>query len=135
MLKSYEELKKLWACNATADFGYDEADSVFVPEEGKKAISESYDFAMEQLNNFMEKRTEAAAQRVADSEKEVAAAQAAFDNEVKLAQMGYANNVQAAQRDLALAKEQQKKALDEQRKAQKQQAQIRRILQNPVWQL
>lgn len=100
-----------------------------IPEEGKQAISESYDFAMEQLNNFMEKRTEAAAQRVADSEKEVAAAQAAFDNEVKLAQMGYANNVQAAQRDLALAKEQQKKALDEQRKAQKQQAQIQSLQQ------
>lgn len=100
-----------------------------IPEEGKQAISESYDFAMEQLNDFMAKRTELAAQRVADSEKEVATAQAAFDNEVKLAQMGYANNVQAAQKELQLAKENNKKAIEEQRKAQKQQAQIQSLQQ------
>lgn len=125
------KIKKIDADIEQAETGqpFWEKIGINIPEEGKEAISESYDFAMEQLNNFMEKRTEAASQRVADSEREVAAAQAAFDNEVKLAQMGYANNVQEAQRDLALAKEQQKKALDEQRKAQKQQAQIQSLQQ------
>lgn len=125
------KIKKIDADIEQAESGqpFWEKIGINIPEEGKKAISESYDFAMEQLNAFMEKRTEAAAQRVADSEREVAAAQAAFDNEVKLAQMGYANNVQEAQRDLQLAKDQQKKALDEQRKAQKQQAQIQSLQQ------
>ena len=125
------KIKKIDADIEQAETGqpFWEKIGINIPEEGKEAISESYDFAMEQLNNFMEKRTEAAAQRVADSEREVAAAQAAFDNEVKLAQMGYANNVQEAQRDLQLAKDQQKKALDEQRKAQRQQAQIQSLQQ------
>lgn len=109
-------------------FGKDEAGERKA-EAFKESLSDSVEFAMEQLQNFLDYRVELADKAVENAEKEVDAAQSALEAERQARANGYASNVQQAQKELALAKKNQDKALKEQEKAQKQQQALQTVQQ------
>lgn len=98
-------------------------------DKQKEAISTSISFAKEQLNSFFEAKLQIADAAVAASDKEVEATQRRLDAELEARANGYANNVTMAQKELDAARKNQQKALQEQRKAQKQQAAIQALEQ------
>lgn len=98
-------------------------------DDQKEAISESVNFALEQLNNILAAKVAAAEQAVAAADKEVEASQRRVDAEIEARNNGYASNVVMAQKELDNAKRTQEKALKEQQKAQKQQEAIQTLQQ------
>lgn len=98
-------------------------------DDQKEAISTSVEFAIEQLNSFLEAKVQAAEAAVSAADQEVDASQRRLDAELEARANGYANNVAMAQKELDVAKKNQEKALKEQQKAQKAQAAIQTIQQ------
>lgn len=98
-------------------------------EAFKQSISDAYQFAIGQVQAYMDKRVEMAQQQVEQANTEVQVAQQALTAEIEAKNAGYASNVELARKELAMAKENQKKALDEQAKAQKQQLAMQTITQ------
>lgn len=98
-------------------------------DKQKEAINTSVSFAIDQLNQFLAARVEAANAAVDAANKEVDSAQNALDEELEARANGYANNVLMAQKELELAKKNQEKALKEQEKAQKAQAAVQTVMQ------
>lgn len=98
-------------------------------DDQKEAISTSVSFAIEQLNDFLDAKVQAADAAVSAADKEVDASQRRLDAELEARANGYANNVAMAQKELDVAKKNQEKALKEQQKAQKAQAAIQTIQQ------
>jgi hypothetical protein len=98
-------------------------------DDQKEAISTSVSFAIEQLNNFLDAKVQAADAAVSAADKEVDASQRRLDAELEARANGYANNVAMAQKELDVAKKNQEKALKEQQKAQKAQQAIQTIQQ------
>lgn len=98
-------------------------------DDQKEAISTSVNFAIEQLNSFLDAKVQAANAAVSAADKEVDASQRRLDAELEARANGYANNVAMAQKELDQAKKNQEKALKEQQKAQKAQQAIQTIQQ------
>lgn len=98
-------------------------------EAFKQSMSDAYQFAISQVQAYMDKRVEMAQQQVEQANTEVQVAQQALTAEIEAKNAGYASNVELARKELAMAKENQKKALDEQAKAQKQQLAMQTITQ------
>lgn len=98
-------------------------------DDQKEAISTSVNFAIEQLNSFLDAKVQTADAAVSAADKEVDASQRRLDAELEARANGYANNVTMAQKELDVAKKNQEKALKEQQKAQKAQAAIQTIQQ------
>lgn len=98
-------------------------------DEQKESIATSTDFAMGQLQNFLQAKVEAAQAAVDAANVEVDASQKKLDAEIEARNQGYASNVAGAQKDLELAKKNQEKALKEQEKAQKAQKAIETLQQ------
>lgn len=98
-------------------------------DDQKEAISTSVEFAIEQLNSFLDAKVQAAEAAVSAADQEVDASQRRLDAELEARANGYANNVAMAQKELDVAKKNQEKALKEQQKAQKAQAAIQTIQQ------
>ena len=98
-------------------------------DDKKKAISESFDFATEQLNAYLDAWVKAAQKKVELANQEVESAQKALDAEREARANGYASNVEYAQKELDNAKQNQQKALKEQERAQKAQEQIATVQQ------
>lgn len=98
-------------------------------EAFKQSMSDAYQFAISQVQAYMDKRVEMAQQQVQQANTEVQVAQQALTAEIEAKNAGYASNVELARKELAMAKENQKKALDEQAKAQKQQLAMQTITQ------
>ena len=98
-------------------------------DEKKEAISESTQFAINNVNAFLQSKIDAAQASVDAANQEASAAQSRVDAEIEARNNGYASNVAAAQKELALAKKNQEQALKEQEKAQKAQAAIQVIQQ------
>ena len=98
-------------------------------EKFKQSMSDAYQFAISQVQAYMDKRVEMAQQQVEQANTEVQVAQQALTAEIEAKNAGYASNVEMARKELAMAKENQKKALDEQAKAQKQQLAMQTITQ------
>lgn len=98
-------------------------------EAFKQSMSDAYQFAISQVQAYMDKRVEMAQQQVEQANTEVQVAQQALTAEIEAKNAGYASNVEMARKELAMAKENQKKALDEQAKAQKQQLAMQTITQ------
>lgn len=98
-------------------------------DDQKEAISTSVNFAIEQLNSFLDAKVQAADAAVSAADKEVDASQRRLDAELEARANGYANNVAMAQKELDQAKKNQEKALKEQQKAQKAQQAIQAIQQ------
>lgn len=98
-------------------------------DDQKKAISESFEFATEQLNAYLDAWVKAAEKKVELANQEVESAQKALDAEREARANGYASNVEYAQKELDNAKQNQQKALKEQERAQKAQEQIATVQQ------
>lgn len=98
-------------------------------DDKKAAISDSMQYALDALNTWMQARVEAANQAVENINKEVDAAQRAYELELQAKANGYAADVETAKKELELQKENQKKALEQQRQAQKEQAAIQSLQQ------
>lgn len=98
-------------------------------DDQKEAISTSVEFAIEQLNSFLDAKVQAAEAAVSAADQEVDASQRRLDAELEARANGYANNVAMAQKELDMTKKNQEKALKEQQKAQKAQAAIQTIQQ------
>lgn len=98
-------------------------------DDQKKAISESFEFATEQLNAYLDAWVKAAEKKVELANQEVEGAQKALDAEREARANGYASNVEYAQKELDNAKQNQQKALKEQERAQKAQEQLAAVQQ------
>lgn len=98
-------------------------------DDKKKAITDSFDFALEQLDAYMDAWVQAAERKVELANKEVESAQQALDAEREARANGYASNVAYAQKELDNAKANQQKALKEQERAQKAQQQMATVQQ------
>lgn len=95
----------------------------------KTAVSTSTQYAMDALNQLTQARLQAAEAAVQAANTEVEAAQSRVDAEIEARNNGYANNVITAQKELDLARKNQRKALQEQAKAQRQQEAINALSQ------
>ena len=98
-------------------------------DDQKAAITQSFDFAIEQLNSYLDSWVKAADKKVELANKEVDSAKAALNAELEARANGYASNVEYAQKELENAKQNQQKALKEQEKAQKAQQAIATVQQ------
>lgn len=105
------------------------AELLGITDEEMGVLNDAFSFAKQQLDEFMQKRVEAANQAVQRSDNEVQAAQAAIQAELEAANLGYASNVERAKKELRLAQDNQKKALEQQRQAQRAQQQIQAATQ------
>ena len=88
------------------------------------ALNSVFDQAKEALNSWMDARKAAADQAKELADDEVSAAENALNREIELRNQGYANNVALRERELADAKERQKKALEMQQKAKEEELAI-----------
>lgn len=95
----------------------------------KDAINESLDFAVQQLDSFMQSRVQAADKAKAAADSEIADAQRRLDAEVEARNAGYASEVETARKELETARQNQEKAIKQQQKAQRQQAALQSIQQ------
>jgi hypothetical protein len=98
-------------------------------DDKKAAISSSFDFAIEQVNSYIDSWVKAAEAKAALAEQEVDAAQKVLDAEMEARANGYANDVEYAQKELENAKANQQKALKEQERAQRAQQRMATITQ------
>lgn len=98
-------------------------------DDQKKAINDSFNFAIEQLNAYMDAWVQAAEKKVAMAEKDVDNAQKVLDAEREARANGYASNVEYAAKELENAKQNQQKALREQERAQKAQQALATVQQ------
>lgn len=98
------------------------------PEE-QQAIEQSIGYVMSALEEVADAQVALAEKVVEAREKEVESAKSALDAELEARANGYANNVDMARRELEEKKKLQRDALNEQRKAQKQQAAIQTLEQ------
>lgn len=98
-------------------------------DEGKKAIQSSLSFAKQQLNEFLQARTELANVAVQKAQDETDAARQALEAEKELQSQGLKNDVENAKKRLSFAVETERKAQAEQEKAAKQQRAIQTIQQ------
>lgn len=80
------------------------------------ALNSVFDQAKEALNSWMDARKAAADQAKELADDEVSAAENALNREIELRNQGYANDVALREKELADAKAQQKKAVEEQKK-------------------
>ena len=98
-------------------------------ENLKEAINTSLQFAMDSLNQYMEAYVAAAEKKAELAGQEVDRAQRTLQMEMEARNAGYANNVEQARKELALARQTEQKALEDQKRAQKQQMAIQAIQQ------
>lgn len=91
-----------------------------VTDNEKDAIKSSFDFARQQMLDFLSFRTEIANRNVANADREVQAAQSALDNQITLQAAGLANTVVSRQKDLDDAKKRRDEALKQQERAARQ---------------
>jgi hypothetical protein len=95
----------------------------------KQALNDSFSFAKQQLDEYVQKRAEVAAQNVELSNNEVSSAENALQREIDNRNAGYAHNTQTAEKELKDAKRRQAQAIAEQRKAQREQEKIQTLQQ------
>jgi hypothetical protein len=90
-------------------------------ENEQKAVDTALDAAKKNLSDYVAAVEKAAAARVAASDRAVSAAENEYNRQVELQSQGLANTADTAQRELQIAQENQQKALEAQRRAQRQQ--------------
>jgi hypothetical protein len=93
------------------------------------ALNSVFDQAKEALNSWMDARKAAADQAKELADDEVSAAENALNREIELRNQGYANDVALREKELADAKEMQRKAAEEQEKLAKEQILLDAALQ------
>jgi len=93
------------------------------------ALNSAFDQAKAALNSWMDARKAAADQAKELADDEVSSAEQALNREIELRNQGYANDVALREKELADAKEQQKKALEMQQKAKTEELAINTALE------
>lgn len=93
------------------------------------ALNSVFDQAKAALNSWMDARKAAADQAKELADDEVSAAENALNREIELRNQGYANDVALREKELADAKAQQKKAVEEQKKIAQEQILIDAAMQ------
>lgn len=103
-------------------------DKMGLSGEGLQKVKDNFKIAINEIKEifkgFAEERIEQANLIVEQADREVEASENQLNRQIELQQQGYASNVDEARRQLGLAKDTQKKAIDEQKKAQKLKEQI-----------
>lgn len=92
--------------------------------EQEKAIVDGYDFIKGQLLELQDFKIQTAQRNIEAADNEVEAAENALNREIEARNANQANNVETAQRDLAAAKANQAKAIEQERKAQRDKQRI-----------
>ena len=87
-------------------------------EKQQSALDTALGSVKESLSSLADSWNKAAEAAVKAADEQVAAAQKVLDAEIEARNAGYANNVAMAQKELQMAEENRKKALQEQQKAQ-----------------
>ncbi len=90
-------------------------------DEQKKGLDTSLSYAQEALDNFMQGWAEAADKKRQLADAEVERAKNVLEVEMEARANGYANDVDMARKELELAKKNQQKAIEQQKKAQRAQ--------------
>ena len=98
-------------------------------EEKKEALDTAFSYATEQLTQYIDAWVQAAEQKRQIADSDVERAKSVVDTEIEARNKGYASNVVEAQRELELARNTQRKAIENERKAQRAQAAIQTIEQ------
>lgn len=98
-------------------------------EDQISAIKETWGEAKNIVTEYVDERVRLSEMAVEASDREVDQAQDNLSNQIALAEQGFASNVELAQKELEAAKVTQDKALEEQRRAQRQQAAIQTLEQ------
>lgn len=106
-----------------------DAMGINLDDDKKQAISESVSFALEQMSSILDAEIEMAQQAVDAANERVTAAQSALDAEMQAKANGLAYSQTEAEKRLEMEKQNQAKAIAEQKKAQKQKAQIETLQQ------
>lgn len=100
-----------------------------VTDEDKEMLNESIGYAKQALTDYYDYKLQLTQQSLDMANQEVEAAQNALNAERQARAAGYANNVQMAEKELAAAKQQQRKLLKQQQETQKQQQKIQALEQ------
>ena len=98
-------------------------------DDQKEALNESFEYAKQALTQFYDYKLQLAQRGVEQANLEVEAAQNALNSEREARAAGYANNVAMAEKELAAAKQNQRKALKQEQDAQKAQQKIATVEQ------
>lgn len=98
-------------------------------EQMKEGLEDAANYTLEILSTVTEARVKMAEEAVKAADKQVEAAQKTLETEREAAANGYANNQEMAQKELEAAKENQRKAIAQQKKTQKQQQVIDTLTQ------
>lgn len=98
-------------------------------DEDKELMNESFGYAKQALTDFYDYKLQLVQQSLDMANKEVEAAQNTLNAERQARAAGYANNVAMAEKELAAAKQQQRKILKQQQDTQKAQQKIQAIEQ------
>lgn len=103
-------------------------DKMGLSGEGLKKVKDNLKIAVNEVKKifqqFADERIAQADLVLEQSERETEAAENDLNRQIELQQQGYASNVEGAQRNLDLAKETEKKAIEEKKKAQRLKEQI-----------
>lgn len=93
-------------------------------DKKKRLLDQSLSYAMSNLNEFMSAYVQAADKKRELADKAVESAQNVLEKEIEARNNGYANEVETARKELDMAKKNQQKAIEEQRRAQRAQEMI-----------
>lgn len=103
------------------DFGLDDGE--------KQGVSDAFNFAKGQFNEFMALRAEMAAQAVENSQKEIDSSKLALEAEIEKSKQGLRADIEGAQERLKASEKAQEKALEKQKKIAKAQNRIQTVEQ------
>ena len=98
-------------------------------DDQKASIDEAITFARDQISGIFELQAELAQQEVDRTNQAVSSAERLLHAEIDNRNAGYAHRVSTATKELQLAKQNQREALAEQRRAQRAQVQLNGLLQ------
>jgi hypothetical protein len=94
-------------------------------DKQKDSLNSSFAFTKKQLTELAQQRNQIADRNVQSTNQEVSSAEAALQREIDNRNAGFADKVSTREKELELAKESQRKALNEQKKAQRAEQRIR----------
>lgn len=98
-------------------------------DESLKAVQEAASRAVQAIQQVTAARVQAAEEELRLSQEKVSQAEDALDREIQLAEEGFASNVTLKREELAEAKKQEQKALEDKQKAVRQQQAIETVTQ------
>ena len=92
-----------------------------ISDEKKEAVNEAFSIAMDNLSSYLDAWLDAAQKKREAADKEVESTKSVLDSEIEARNKGYAANVAIAQKEYDQAKKNQRKAIQDEREAQRAQ--------------